>query len=99
MPGKCENKVTPQSRTDKWFMRSKDIVLLIGFLGSLFIWVVKYYSLPGEVLAQAADIKNLQTQVISFDKRIDGIQIKQEYTNKSLDDIKSWLKTISNKIN
>lgn len=79
-------------------MRSKDVVLLLGFLASLFVWVVKYYSLPGEVEAQAQEIRNLKTQAITFDKRFDRIEIRQEYTNKNTDDIKAWLKSISSRI-
>lgn len=88
----------PQSTLDKWFMRSKDVFLLIGGFGGLgacFVFAFNYYSLPFEVKAQAADIKTAQASILELhdytlrnDGRLSRIEDRQSYTNKGIDDIK-----------
>lgn len=98
----------PQSTLDKWFMRGKDVLLLIGGfggLGALFVIAVRYYNLPMQVAAQADEIKSIETNVetlhetdLKLTSRMDVIDAKQDYTNKSLDKQSEWLKNISARI-
>lgn len=89
----------PQNKVDKWFMRGKDLVLIVGFLGTVFMWLAKYHALPDEVAAQAKQIEAVKTEMAVFhdytirtDGRLSRIEDNQVYTNKGIDEIKSWLK-------
>ena len=80
-------------------MRGKDAVIIVGFLGTVFMWLVKYHALPNEVLAQAAEIKTVKAELselhdytLRTDGRLSRIEDNQIYTNKGIDEIKSWLR-------
>lgn len=83
-------------------MRIKDGILIVGFIGTLFMWAVKYHTLPDEVLAQAkqieivkAEISELHDYSIKTDGRLVRIEDNQGYTNKGIDEIKRWILSIS----
>lgn len=96
--------MTHQNSIDKWLMRGKDLLVIIAALGSFFLFVVKYYSLPAEVQAHAEQIET-QNQKISdlaladmrISARLDQFELKQDYTNKGVDRIENWLKNVSNR--
>lgn len=93
------------SSADRWLMRIKDLLLIGGSLCAAFLFLVKYYALPGEVLAHANDIKETQAEVIkiqktlqSIDDRFELVDVKQDYTNKNMDEVKQMVKLISEKV-
>jgi len=95
-----------QSKTDKLFMRAKDLILIAGFIGTLFMWAVKYHGLPDEVSAQAKQIESVKLEIrelhdytLKTDGRLARIEDSQIYTNKGIDEIKSWLRAISKRRN
>lgn len=91
-----------QSKIDKIFMRVKDGILIAGFLGTAFVWAVKYHALPDEVEAQAKEIQAVKMEMAEFhdytlktDGRLARIEDNQGYTNKGIDEIKGWLRSLS----
>ena len=90
---------------DAWLIRGKDILLILGAVGAIFACGLKFYSLPNMVDAQAAQISQVQGQVqvlhetdMNLSARLDNFEIKQDYTNKGIDDVKEWMKGISSRI-
>ena len=90
---------------DAWLIRGKDILLILGAVGAIFACGLKFYSLPNMVDAQAAQISQVQGQVqvlhetdMKLSARLDNFEIKQDYTNKGIDDVKEWMKGISSRI-
>lgn len=72
-------------------MRAKDGILIVGFLGTLFMWAVKYHALPDEVAAQAKAIEAVKAEVVELhdytirtDGRLSRIEDGQLYTNKGI---------------
>lgn len=95
----------PQSKLDKWFMRGKDAILIAGFVGSAFMWLVKFHNLPDEVAAQAKQIEGCKKEMGEFhdytlrtDGRLARIEDSQKYTNKGIDEIKGWLRSLSKRV-
>lgn len=93
-----------QSIKDKWFMRTKDALIIASALGTFFVWGIKYYSLPAEVVAQAQDIQTVKAELrelhdytLRTDGRLARIEDNQSYTNKGIDEIKGWLKSVANR--
>ena len=83
-------------------MRTKDGILIAGFLGTIFIWAVKYHALPTEVMAQAKQIEIVKVEIaelhdytLKTDGRLARIEDNQGYTNKGIDEIKGWLRALS----
>lgn len=84
---------------DKWLMRIKDILLIGASFSAAFLFLVKYYSLPGEVSAHASvlteqerKIDVLQQAVVRIDGQFKTIDVKLDQTNKGVEEIKGWLK-------
>lgn len=97
--------MTSQSQIDKWFMRGKDGLLILGGLGAIFLFLFKYYPLPDTVDAQAQEIAKVEKEIIMlresdmrFSSRLDNFEVKQDYTNKGVDEVKLWLKSINSKV-
>lgn len=91
-----------QSTLDKWFMRVKDGIIISSALGAILLFMVKYYQIPDLVEAQAKEIQQAQTQIsqlqeytIKTDGRMARIEDGQVYTNKGIDDLKGWMKSLS----
>lgn len=94
-----------QNGFDKWLMRGKDAIVIFSALGCCFLFLFKYYSLPGEVAAQGEEIRAGQVRIselhdasMRFDTRLSKIEVSQEYTNKGVDRIEGWLKRLSSRI-
>lgn len=90
---------------DKWLMRGKDIVLLLGILGPVALFFMSYYELPSKVDKQERDIIVSKVQIAELhdytlrtDGRLKNIELQGEYNKSGIDRIESWLKNISKKI-
>lgn len=94
-----------QSKVDKWFMRCKDAIIIFGVVGTIIFGAYKYYKLPEAVASNSAElashetqIRALQASVEKINSRFETVDLKQDYTNKSIDEMKTWLKTIATRI-
>lgn len=86
-------------------MRGKDIILICGALWGVITFFHGYYGLPDAVKAQAQEIEGVDNRVLKLDSAIikindkfEQVDLKQNYTNKSIDEIKEWLKSISSRV-
>lgn len=94
--------MTHLSVADKWFNRTKDILLIGGAIWAVFVFMNGYYDLPSATANNALAIKNVEAQVsglensiIKINAKFERIDDKQDYTNKSLDEVKEWMRSIS----
>lgn len=85
----------PQSKVDKWFMRVKDALIILPAAGALFLFLFRYHALPDEVAANAAEIKAQKTQIQELHDSFLTMNAKQDYTIKSMDEMKGWMKALS----
>lgn len=66
---------------DQFLIRAKDVILIVGFVGSIFIFTGKLYSLPDVVAAHEARITSLEKCLIKA-------TASMEHMSKSIDEIK-----------
>jgi len=82
----------PQSKIDKWFMRGKDILILLGAVWASLIFLNGYYNLPLATAANAEEIEAVKKRVNEIEMRLVRIESKQDYQIQSLDELKSWVR-------
>lgn len=93
----------PQSKLDKWFMRTKDTLLFVAGVGGL-VWGllangVRIVGLPAEVDAIAASQKVDQDAIVAMNNRVLIMETNFKYQKEVLDRIDASQGRMWNRIN
>ena len=77
---------------DTVLLRAKDILLIVGAVGAVFVFSVKFYSLPPIVEANTIAIEKLKEVDDSFNLKLMGIDKDLGFISKTVSELNDNLK-------
>lgn len=77
------------SNVDRWLIRAKDIIIVIGAIATFLAFGIKLYALPTEVTAHAKELKAQDARITAVESFMATTNVKLSYIASSIDELKT----------